>query len=141
MKKKHKQPWGIFVTIIFAIFFGTWAGPQKDIFGIPFYSIFDVVGKMFLNALTLVVVPLVSSSIITGIARIGSDADFRRLGGKTFGFYFGTSLLAIFIGLFLVNFIHPGANQELMLETSAKSEQITQLVIEKENPIIEILLR
>lgn len=141
MKKKHKQPWSIFISILLAILFGLWIGPQKDSLDIPFYLIFDVLGKMFLNALTLVVVPLVSSSIISGIARIGSDNDFRRLGGKTFAFYFGTSLLAIFIGLFLVDVIQPGFNQEFLFDTSSKTQQITQLAIEKENPIVEILLK
>ena len=108
MKKNHKRPWGVFAAIILAIIFGTFAGDKAAIGHITFYSIFDVAGTLFLNALTLVVVPLVSSSIIAGIARIGNDGGFGRIGGKTFGFYIGTSLLAILIGLFFVNLIGPG---------------------------------
>ena len=44
------------------------------------YPVYTLCGKIFINALTLVVVPLVSSSIITGIARIGNEKSFGRLG-------------------------------------------------------------
>lgn len=109
-QKKQKRPWSVFIAIVSAIAFGSWAGQNAGFLGIPFYTIFDVVGTIFLNALTLVVVPLVSSSIITGISRIGNEGAFGRLGGKMFFFYIGTSLLAILIGLFFVNLIHPGAS-------------------------------
>ena len=67
-----------------------------------------MVGTLFLNALTLVVVPLVASSIITGIARVGGDSALGRLGGKMFGFYFLTILIATVIGIICVNLIQPG---------------------------------
>src|SRR5258708_25790776 len=98
-KKKARRPWGVFLAIFLAIIFGSLVGKQATIFGITLYAIFDVLGTIFLNALTLVVVPLVSSSIITGISRIGNEEGFGRLGGKMFTFYIGTSLIAILIGL------------------------------------------
>jgi Na+/H+-dicarboxylate symporter len=116
-KKKHKRPWGVFFAIILAVLIGTWIGPTGSKWGIPFLSIFDTLSKVFLNALTLVVVPLVSSSIISGIARIGGEEEFGRIGAKTFSFYIGTSLLAIFIGLFFVNVINPGGGQIIVAGT------------------------
>lgn len=110
--KKKKTPIIVLIAIVLAIFMGTITGKEGGIWGITFYSIYDVIGKLFINALTLVVVPLVSSSIITGIARIGSDTSFKRLGLKTFGFYISTSLLAIIIGVVLVNIIQPGSAYE-----------------------------
>lgn len=110
-KKKQKRPWAVFIAIALAIMFGSWAGREANVFDVTFYAIFDVVGTIFLNALMLVVVPLVSSSIITGISRIGNEGAFGRLGGKMFVFYIGTSLMAILIGLFFVNLINPGIAQ------------------------------
>ena len=110
MQKKSKAPWQIFIAIILAIFFGAWVGEDKGLFGITYFSLLDIFGTIFLNALTLIVVPLVSSSIITGVARIGNEQSFGRLGGKMFAFYLGTSLLAILIGLFFVNIISPGTS-------------------------------
>lgn len=112
-QKKHRRPWGVFLAIVLAIIFGSWVGKQAGIFGITFYAMVDVLGTIFLNALMLVVVPLVSSSIITGISRIGSEGGFGRLGGKMFAFYLGTSLIAILIGLFFVNIIAPGVSHTI----------------------------
>ncbi len=107
-KKKHKKPWGVFLAIILAILFGSIVGKDAMLFGVSFYTIFDTLGTIFLNALTLVVVPLVSSSIISGIARIGGEGAFGRMGAKMFAFYLSTSIIAIVIGLFFVDLIAPG---------------------------------
>ncbi len=126
-KKKHKRPWPVFIAIVLAMIVGTLLGKDQMLFGISFYSVFDVLGNIFLNALTLVVVPLVSSSIITGIARIGGEKSFGRLGLKMFIFYLGTSLMAILIGLFFVNMIHPGVAGSMPIEPGQHETAVAQL--------------
>jgi proton glutamate symport protein len=126
-KKKHKRPWPVFIAIVLAMIVGTLLEKDQTLFGISFYSVFDVFGNVFLNALTLVVVPLVSSSIITGIARIGGEKSFGRLGLKMFTFYFGTSLIAILIGLFFVNIIHPGVAGSMPLADGDQQNAVMQL--------------
>lgn len=126
-KKKQRRPWGVFLAIFLAILFGSWMGRHASIFGITFYAIFDVLGTIFLNALTLVVVPLVSSSIISGISRIGNEGGFGRLGGKMFTFYIGTSLMAILIGLFFVNLIHPGSSHIAPPVTGTEAIELSAL--------------
>jgi Na+/H+-dicarboxylate symporter len=123
MKKKAQTPWKIFIAIILAIFFGTWAGEDKGLFGVTYYSVLNIFGTIFLNALTLIVVPLVSSSIITGVARIGNEKSFGRLGGKMFTFYLGTSLMAILIGLFFVNLIGPGVSSTHLVANPPEDNQ------------------
>jgi proton glutamate symport protein len=108
VRKKGKSPWKVLGAIALGIIAGSMTGTTAGIFGMTFYSFYTLIGDLFINALMLVVVPLVSSSIITGIARIGNDSAFGRLGLKIFGFYIGTSLLAILIGLFFVNLFDPG---------------------------------
>lgn len=68
----------------------------------------EFVGKLFIRALQMIIVPLVVSSIIAGIASLGGISGFGRLGMKTLGFYMGTSLAAVMVGLVLVNTIQPG---------------------------------
>jgi len=106
--KKKRKPWGVLIAIALAIFVGNITGKDATIFGITYYSIFDIIGKLFINSLTLIVVPLVSSSIITGVARIGSETQFGRLGLKTIFFYIVTNFIAILIGVTTVNLIKPG---------------------------------
>ena len=52
-------------------------------------------GTLFLNGLKMVVIPLVMTSIICGVAKIGGEKDFGRLGTKTLIFYSITGLLAV----------------------------------------------
>ena len=65
-------------------------------------------GTLFLNGLKMVVIPLVMTSIICGVAKIGGEKDFGRLGTKTLIFYSITGLLAVLTGLFCVNAFTPG---------------------------------
>ncbi len=116
MSKKKKSPWAVFVAIALAIIVGTITGTDKTIFGVTYFSLFDLFGTLFIKALMLIVVPLVSAAIITGIARIGNEGAFGRLGAKTFGFYIATSLLAVLIGLFFVNLLKPGVSEAITVE-------------------------
>jgi len=72
------------------------------------YLIADLVGDMFISGLKLIIVPIVTSSIILAVVNIGSGKGFGRLGGKTLGYYACTSLIAILVGLTLVNAFTPG---------------------------------
>jgi proton glutamate symport protein len=127
MKKKKKSPIPILITVAVAAFVGTFLGSETFAFGKLVIPILDLVGDMFVNALTLVVVPLVSSSIITGIAKMSSEGSFGKLGLKTLSFYLATTLIAVIIGLLFVNWIKPGsAIQVAPLDPEAQA-QITDL--------------
>jgi proton glutamate symport protein len=106
--RKIQLHWQIIIAIILAMIIGSFTGKQAGLFGITFYSVYDFFGTLFLNGLKMVIVPLIVSSIITGIAGIGGTHGLGRLGGKTILYYASTSLFAILIGLLLVNLIHPG---------------------------------
>jgi len=75
------------------------------------------VGELFMSALKMIIVPLIVSSIIAGIGALGGVKGFGRLGGKTFAFYAMSSLLAILVGLTLVNLIEPGVRNGVPNET------------------------
>ncbi len=66
------------------------------------------IGNLFMLALKMIIVPLVASSIIAGIASLHGVKGFGRLLGKTMALYMITGVIAIFIGLSLVNIIRPG---------------------------------
>ncbi|TDU40138.1 Na+/H+-dicarboxylate symporter [Gelidibacter sediminis] len=68
----------------------------------------DPFGTIFINLLKLIAVPLVLFSIISGVANIGDPKSLGRMGGKTLGMYLITTILAISLGLLLVNTIKPG---------------------------------
>ncbi len=74
----------------------------------PIVSIGSFLGAAFLNLLKMLVVPLVVSSIIAGVASMGSRRDLGRLGVTAFAFYLLTTLTAVLIALLVINLIAPG---------------------------------
>ena len=65
-------------------------------------------GTIFINLLKLIAMPLVLSSLITGVASLSDIKKLSRIGGKTIGIYIGTTALAVTLGLISVNLIKPG---------------------------------
>ena len=65
-------------------------------------------GAIFLRLLLVVAVPLVLASLITGVASLSDLSKLSRIGGKTIALYLTTTLVALVIGLTLVNLIRPG---------------------------------
>ncbi len=98
--------------IFFFLFLGFLAGLFINIgdsfLGINLYNLLDLVGKIFLNSLKMIVVPLIMSSLIYNISSFSSADDLSNIGIKTIVFYLVTSFSAIIIGITVVNFIEPG---------------------------------
>ena len=106
--RKLQLHWQIFIALALAVIAGSLSGTELGIFGISFYQLYDFFGTIFLNALKMLIVPLIASSIIVGMMNIGSGETLGRLGGKTLTYYASTSLLAILTGLIIVNLTMPG---------------------------------
>jgi len=112
--RKLALHWQILIAIGFAVIVGsivrsyTTADFAPNLFGVSFVSMFDYIGSLFLNALKMIIVPLITSSIIVGVAGIGSGGNLGALGGKTLLFYATTTLAAILVGLLLINAVGPG---------------------------------
>ena len=70
-------------------------------------------GDLFLNALKMIIIPLIVASVISGIGALGDVRKLGRLGGSTLLYYGFTTAVAVFIGLVVVNIIQPGAGIEL----------------------------
>jgi len=100
--------WQILIAILLGGVIGWAGGEDASLLSVPLVGVYDFVGTMFLNALKMLIVPLIASSIIVGVAGIGSTGNLGRLGGRTLGFYAATTLAAILVGLVLVNLVRPG---------------------------------
>ena len=134
--RKLALHWQILIAIVLAFIVGLWmfsikeaTGNQPTFFGVEFIAMMDFIGKIFLNALKMIIVPLITSSIIVGVAGIGSGGNLGALGGKTLLFYASTTLAAILIGLFVINTVGPGyidgkpAKDALSLSASVEEVQ------------------
>jgi proton glutamate symport protein len=138
---KNKSFLFVLLAILLGAFIGYLTGPKGGICGITFYSIYTLIGTLFINALMMVVVPLVISSIITAISGIGNDGHMKSLGLTTFGFFLLTNLLAIIVGLLLFNlfFNQFAASAELI---SKMKNGALDLTIESTNHgLVDVVLR
>jgi len=75
-----------------------------------------VLGELFLRLLRMIIVPLIFTSIVSGVSGIGGGKNLGRLGLKTFLYYVSTSLFAILTGLIMVNIFRPGVGAPLSFE-------------------------
>ncbi len=71
-------------------------------------GILTVIGAIFINALKMLVVPLVFVSLVCGTCSLSDPANLGRLGGKTIVFYIATTAIAISLAIFAAVVIHPG---------------------------------
>jgi Na+/H+-dicarboxylate symporter len=142
---KLKLHWQILIALALAVVVGLIVGEDGNLFGLSFASIFDFLGQLFLNALKMLIVPLIVSSIIVGVASIGESDNLGRLGGKTIGYYALTSFLAILVGLLTVNLIQPGVvegSAEEVFGLSANAADLEAQFADKgTDDIVAIFLR
>lgn len=115
----RRQGFWIAIAMILGLFGGLAASLLGT--GAQFAAWLDLPGRIFIDLLKMVIVPLVFTSIVVGVSSLGSDIRrLGRIGGKTFLYYFSTTGIAVTIGLFLVNWIEPGTSsgaQDANVET------------------------
>lgn len=124
--------WQILIALLLGVVAGLITGPDGAVFGLGVYGAYQFVGTLFLNALKMLIVPLIMSSIIVGIGGVGGEGALGRLGIKTLGYYLFTSAIAILVGLTLVNLVQPGVVDgqpaRAMLGLSADTAAVTEQV-------------
>ncbi len=76
------------------------------------YTLFEFTGRLFLNLLNLLVIPLVVSSLVVGMVSLGDIRHAGRTGLRTIVYYFATTSLAVIVGILLVIIISPGTGVE-----------------------------
>ncbi len=104
----RKLHWQIILGLILGLLFGILAASQGWGQFVSYYI--APFGTIFINLLKLIAVPLVIASLITGVASLSDLRKLSRIGGKTIAIYLGTTLVALVIGLTVVNVMNPGAS-------------------------------
>ncbi len=143
-----KLHWQILLAIGLAVACGLVLEADASLGPVSFRAVFDFIGTLFLNGLKMIVVPLVLASIICGVYGLGSGQNLGRLGVRTIGFYLVSSLLAILLGLLLVNLTTPGivdgmpAGERLNLSSpELLSENLAKIEDRDSGDIADVFLR
>lgn len=111
---KLKLHWQILIAMIVGVICGgifqtVMQNPEEN----NLYAVIVSFGTIFVRLLKMIIVPLIFTSILTGVAGIQDGSRLGRLGIKTLAYYVTTSLFAIVIGLTLTNLLQPGVGADL----------------------------
>jgi Na+/H+-dicarboxylate symporter len=122
---------GLLYLMIAGIILGIFSGWM---FGNTMLAV-EWIGEMFLDALKMLVVPLIISSMIVGIAGLGDIRKVGKTGLITLVYFLITTCIAVGIGLVMVNIIEPGVAVEMTVE------QVPEKVVGKESVAITDILK
>ncbi|MDV7188386.1 dicarboxylate/amino acid:cation symporter [Lutibacter sp. TH_r2] len=105
--KRLALHWQILIGMVVGVLFGlgmTYIEGGKEIV----QDWIKPLGKIFINALKLIAVPLILASLIKGVSDLKDISKLSKMGGRTIVIYLITTVVAVSIGLLLVNIIQPG---------------------------------
>jgi DAACS family dicarboxylate/amino acid:cation (Na+ or H+) symporter len=135
---KHKMSlatrilWGLVIGIVAALAtlgVGQWHAPTLAFMQRVSSAVFDPLGQVFLRMLFFVVIPLVFSSLASGIVQLGQLNRLGPLAGRTFALFVANMVVGVAIGLVLMNLLQPGQHidpittQKLMAEYGGSALQ------------------
>jgi Na+/H+-dicarboxylate symporter len=147
---RWKLHWQILLALALAAAFGLGILPNAtEAFQSSFLAFCEFTGSLFMNALKMVIVPLIVTSIIGGVMHLGAEKGLGRIGGKTFLYYTMSGALAVTVGLVVVNLMAPGnvdAETARALLGEAAETSSAQGLMEKvegrgAGDIVEVFLR
>lgn len=122
---------GFFLGIIFG-FIAAPMLPTSPVLKDTVMPFLDLIGRIFLRLLTMLIVPLVFSSLVAGAASVGDARKLGRIGIKTIILYLITTAVAIVLGLLIGNLIQPGTGMNI-------PANLTQSVREAK-PVYDVIL-
>ena len=93
--------------------------------------------ELFTRALQMLIVPLIATSLIAGVTRLGDLRVLGRVGVRTLLYYLGSSLLAVLVGLCVVNVLAPGSSAGGL----ALTETVSEADLQRDESLIGIFLR
>ncbi len=107
--------------LVIAIFIGGLAGIVCGwLFGPKMLAI-AWIGDLFLDALKMMIIPLIVGAVISGVTSLGDIRKLGKVGGITLLYYASTTACAVLIGLIMVNVIQPGDGINYQTETISES--------------------
>lgn len=117
--------WRIIIGMVLGVLFGVFFKSMGyDIFVKDWIKPFGVI---FINLLKLIAIPLILASLIKGVSDLQDIKKFRSMGLWTFFIYVATTVIAVVIGLLLVNLIRPGRSIDTGAVTGLTSDNTSNI--------------
>lgn len=124
-KKTFNITMAILLGLVLGILFGLFM-PGRYEFALP---VVELVSSLYMNALRMMIYPLVFCSLVVGIQGIGSVGSTGKIGGQSVLYYAGTTLFASTLGLFLPKMLGLGKGVSIqMVESNVEAAKFTSLI-------------
>ena len=114
-KVKISLAWQILIALVLGIIVGTILHNQPDYQEYVVGNILKPAGQIFINLIKMIVVPIVISTLILGIAGVGDSKKLGILGVKTILYFEIVTTIAIVVGILAANIFHPGSGIDMSL--------------------------
>ncbi len=89
-----------------------------------FSDYMSIITDIFLRLIKMIIAPLVFSSLVTGIAKMGDTKAVGRIGAKTLAWFLGASLISLLLGLLIMNIVNLGNNLNLPIPDLSEAGKI-----------------
>src|SRR3979490_1061413 len=89
-----------------------------------FSDYMSIITDIFLRLIKMIIAPLVFSSLVTGIAKMGDTKAVGRIGAKTLAWFVGASLISLLLGLLMMNIVNLGDNLNLPIPDLSETVKI-----------------
>ncbi len=140
---KFSLAWQILIALILGIVVGAVLHNQPEIKDSIVNNVLTPLGKIFISLIKMIVIPIVFSTLILGIAGVGSTKSLGRLGFKTILYFEIITTIAILVGLFAANIFHPGSGidmSQLVQNDISQYKHTTEEVQSQSHGIIQTIL-
>jgi len=124
MKKPGLTGW-IIIAMIAGIITGLLIHHTAGIYWSEHFSDYmSIITDIFLRLIKMIIAPLVFSSLVTGIAKMGDTKAVGRIGAKTLAWFLGASLISLLLGLLIMNIVNLGNNLNLPIPDLSEAGKI-----------------
>lgn len=142
-KLKISLAWQIVIALFLGILVGAVLHNQPEIRDDIVHNFLQPLGKIFINLIKMIVIPLVLSMLILGIANAGDSKSIGKLGFKTIVYFEIITTIAIIVGLVAANIFKPGAGIDMSKLTTSdisQYQQTTQEVSQHAHGLVNTVL-
>lgn len=123
---KNRLTYSIIGAMVLGIVIGVFINKSGDPGLIESYSTnIKLLATIFIRLVQMIIAPLVFSTLVVGIAKLGDLGAVGRVGGKAMIWFFTASLISLLIGLVMVNYFEPGVGMNLSVADVSGVEDVT----------------
>ncbi|HSZ34010.1 MAG TPA: dicarboxylate/amino acid:cation symporter [Puia sp.] len=120
---------GLTVWIVIAMLAGIIAGlvihySAGSYWAVKYTDGMSILTEIFLRLIKMIIAPLVFSTLVTGIAKLGDTRAVGRIGAKTLAWFLGASLISLLLGLLIMNLLNLGGNLHFPIPEVSASEKL-----------------